>query len=85
MGMGGQSMMADISRRMDQMRSRFGGNPMGGGGMGPGLGGFTLQPAKAPPKKATGDRTEFKLIFVWREWTPSDDLIKKEQVATEMK
>ena len=83
--MGGEGMMADINRRMGQVRGRLGGNPMAGGGMGSGLGGFNLQPAKAPPKKATGDRTEFKLIFVWREWTPSDDLIKKEQVATEIK
>ena len=76
-GGGPGNMMNDIKQRMEGMRGRFGmGNPMGG--MPGGLGGFSVQPAKAPPKKATGDRTEFKLIFVWREWTPSDDLIKPE-------
>jgi hypothetical protein len=75
-GMGG--MMAGVRARMEgYMKNRMGGTG-GMGGMGPGFG---LQPAKVPQKKATGDRTEFKLIFVWREWTPSDALVKPEAAA----
>ena len=51
---------------------------VGPGGVGSPMGGIGVKPA---PKKATPTRTEFIIIFVWKEWTPSDNLIKGVEVA----
>jgi hypothetical protein len=66
------------------MGGRMGGPMMGGGEMmrpgafGNPFGGLLAKPAA---KKHTAARTEFSLIFVWREWTPSDDLLNKSKAA----
>ena len=66
--------MAVVPELVDPSRSR---GMVGPGGVGSPVGGIGVKPA---PKKATPTRTEFIVIFVWKEWTPSDSLIKGAEV-----
>jgi hypothetical protein len=81
-GMMGGGMMggAGMEEMMRGMRSAIGrrGGMAGPGAFGSPVGGIGVKPA---PKKATPTRTEFIIIFVWKEWTPSDNLIKGAEVA----
>ena len=63
---------------MRGMRNAMGRGMVGPGGVGSPVGGIGVKPA---PKKATPTRHEFIVIFVWKEWTPSDSLIKGAEVA----
>jgi type IV pilus assembly protein PilM len=79
-GAPGGGQMAEMMKKMMGQATRGG----KWAGMGEGVGGMKipgggLSQPKPPPKKATGNRTEFRLIFVWKEWTPSDELMPKAQ------
>jgi Tfp pilus assembly PilM family ATPase len=91
-GMGGDGpggMGGDMKQMMDRMRGMRGmgmsgpmGGAMGGDMVRPGsFGNFGAVQIK-PPSKKRADRTEFSLIFIWKEWTPSDDLVKKAESTT---
>jgi type IV pilus assembly protein PilM len=74
MGGGG---MEDMMRGMRNAMGRGRSGTATGGVANP-IGGIAGKPA---PKKATPTRTEFIIIFVWKEWTPSDNLIKGAEAA----
>jgi hypothetical protein len=77
--MGGGMMGGGMEEMMRGMRNAVGRRGMvGPGGVGSPVGGIGVKPA---PKKAMPTRTEFIIIFVWKEWTPSDSLIKGAEVA----
>ncbi len=70
--------MGDVAQMIDRMKG------MQGRGMGSAFGGGfggTFAAPKPAPKKVTPTRTEFIIIFVWKEWTPSDSLIQKPEAA----
>jgi len=69
---------ADVGNMADMMirMRRFAGQTRGF----PGATVGTTGP-KPPPKKALPNREEFIIIFVWKEWTPSDALIPKAEAA----
>jgi hypothetical protein len=70
--------MEDMIRGMRNAAMGRGRGMVGPGAFGGPLGGVGVKPA---PKKATPTRHEFIVIFVWKEWTPSDSLIKGAEVA----
>jgi len=76
-GAKGSMMGGGMEDMMRGMRNAMG---RGTGMAGPSspMGGIGVKPA---PKKATPTRHEFIVIFVWKEWTPSDSLIKGAEVA----
>ena len=81
-GTGGKGAMmgAGMDDMMSRMRNAMG---RGRGAAAPGaiaspMGGT---PGKPAPKKATPTRTEFIIIFIWKEWTPSDSLLPGAQAA----
>jgi hypothetical protein len=71
--------MGGMGDMIDRMR-KFAGTGRGAAMPGVGLGntGLTTKPV---PKKASPTRTEFRVIFVWKEWTPSDSLIPGKETA----